>query len=117
MVRMTNYYNAAHFLHSSLILCNEIVEVDESVYENCRFDFEESDGSYHEIFQWFLTNLNESDVEYLEKSFGLLFSYSVKLDLYILCVDHLGTHWDSVDCPCYNDDISDELLKRTSRDF
>lgn len=117
MVRTTNYYNAVHFLHSALILCNEIVEIDESVIENCRFDFEDSDSSSREIFQWFLTDLNKGDVEWLEESFGLLFSYSEKLGLYILCVDHLGTHWDYVDCPCYNDEISDELLKRTSKDF
>ncbi|MBR7081007.1 MAG: hypothetical protein IKI40_10900 [Treponema sp.] len=28
MERMTNYYTAAHWLHNSLILCNDIGEID-----------------------------------------------------------------------------------------
>lgn len=30
--------------------------------------------------------------------FNLLFVYSPKLDLYVLCVDHYGTSWDYVVC-------------------
>ena len=117
MTRQTNYYNAAHWLNNSLILCNDIGEVDSSIYDEFRFDTEDENGNTIDIYQWFLTDASLSDVEYLEKSFGLLFTYSEKLDLFVLCVDHFGTMWDGVPCDCYNDDIPDELLKRTSRDF
>ena len=95
----TNYRVATHWLGNSLILCNGIVEKDFSVYENCRFSvFDEETGEETEIYQWFLTDCSESDVEYLEEHFGLLFSYSDMLDLYILCVTHYGTSWDYVHC-------------------
>ena len=95
----TNYKVAAHWLNNSLILCNDIVEKDASVFDNLRFDpYDEENDSYTEIYQWFLTDCTKSDVEYLEEHFGLLFSYSDLLDLYILCVDHYGTAWDYVSC-------------------
>ena len=95
----TTYSEAVHWLHNNLIMCNNIAEIDESVLYNMRFsDYDEETESYTEIFQWFITDCNESDVEYLEKHFGLLFTYSELLDKYILCVDHLGTSWDYVAC-------------------
>ena len=111
MERETNYHNAVHYLNNSLIMCNDIIKADESVLDNMRFDFyNEEDDSYMDIYQWFLTDCTKDEVEYLERSFGLLFTYSDKLDLYVLCVNHLGTRWDNVYCPCYNDDIQDEYL-------
>ena len=93
----TTYLTAVNWLNNSRILCNEICRIDKTFYENCRFDVEEGD----DIFQFFLTNCSLSDVEFLENHFGLLFAYSELLDLYVLCVDHYGTNWDSV--PCYTD--------------
>lgn len=93
----TTYATAVNWLNNSRILCNDICRIDETFWENCRFELEEGD----EIFQFFLTNCSQSDVEFLEQHFGLLFAYSELLDLYVLCVDHYGTHWDSV--PCYTD--------------
>lgn len=111
MKRLTNYYRAAHWLNGSLVLCNELPRIDENL--NYRFStYNEEDDTYTEIYQWFITSYSESDVEWLEKSFGLLFAYSPLLDCYILCVDHWGTSWDYVGCPCYNDDINDDLLKQ-----
>lgn len=96
----TNYYVATHWLHNHLILCNEIAELDESVYENLngldvKFD-DDGDETIEEIYQWFLTDCNEDDVQWLQEHFGLLFTYSEKLDLYVLCVTHYGTSWDYV---------------------
>lgn len=87
----TNYRTAAKWLNNSLILCNEIMQ-EETFWENCRFELSEPT----EIYQTYLTDCNLSDVEYLEKHFGLIFSYSEKLDLFVLCVDHYGTSWDYV---------------------
>ena len=95
----TNYGVAVNWLGNNLILCNEIVNVDFSVLENCRFSlYDEETETQTEIFQWYLTDCTESDVEWLEEHFGLLFSYSEMLDKYILCVDHFGTNWYYVYC-------------------
>ena len=90
----TTYLTAVNWLNNSRILCNDICNIDELFWDNCRFELEEGD----EIFQFFLTNCSLSDVEFLEKHFGLLFAYSQLLDLYVLCVDHYGTSWDCVTC-------------------
>lgn len=92
----TDYYTAVHWLKSAFILCNEIVENDESVIENIEYP-EWTNGDEIEIFQWFLTNMSEEDKEWMQKNFpDLIFSYSDKLDLWILCVDHFGTMWKGV---------------------
>lgn len=89
----TNYDVAVHWLNNSLILCNNIQFLDASVYENAHFDWSEAD----EIFQWFLTSCTDSDVEFLEDYFpGLLFTFSEKLDTWVLCVNHWGTDWSYV---------------------
>lgn len=94
----TTYRVAVDWLRPNLILCNNIYEIDESVWDNERFSHFDEDENETEIYQWYLTDLNESDVEWLEEHFGLLFTYSDKLDCYVLCVDHLGTAWDYVSC-------------------
>ena len=96
----TNYRTAVDWLNTALVLCNNIGEVDPSIWDNARFSFyeEDEDGYEHEteIFQYYLTDASESDVEWLEEHFGLLFTYSDLLDIYVLCVDHWGTSWDYV---------------------
>jgi hypothetical protein len=95
----TTYSAAVNWLNNDFILCNKIVEIDPSIYENMRFSvYDEESDSYKEIFQWFLTDASEGDIEYLEKHFGLLFTYSDLLDCFVLCVDHLGTSWNYVHC-------------------
>lgn len=95
----TNYYVATHWLHNNMVLCNEIPAVDENIWDNLRFAImEDDDGTITEIYQWFLTDCSEDDVQWLEQHFGLLFAYSEKLDLFVLCVDHYGTAWDYVYC-------------------
>lgn len=110
MERDTTYFKAVNWLNTQRVRCDNIVEIDPSIWDNVRFSFENEDGSKVEIFQWFLTSASEEDVEYLERSFKLKFTYSNKLDLFVLCVDHCGTPWDAVDWKCYNDDIGSEWL-------
>lgn len=95
---ITDYYTAVHWLKSAFILCNEIVENDESVIENIEYpELTEEEMNRIEIFQWFLTNMSEEDKEWMQKNFpDLIFSYSDKLGLWILCVDHFGTMWKGV---------------------
>ena len=110
----TNYGVAVNWLNSNFILCNEIQNLDQSIFDNARFGFfyytdedgnqyesesdyegeEELNENSREIFQYYLTDCSESDVEFLEETFpGLLFTYSDLLGLYVLCVDHYGTNW------------------------
>jgi hypothetical protein len=91
-----SYSDAVKRFNNSLILCNNIPEFDLTIYDNMRFSFEDEDGNYREIMQWYITDCTSTDVEYLEKWYGLLFTYSEMLDCYILCVDHWGTSWTSV---------------------
>lgn len=96
----TNYSVAVHWLDNSLIMCNEIPEIDPSVWDNMRFSlYEEDEDGYEEsleIYQWYLTDCSDFDVKFLEEHFGLKFTYSDLLGLYVLCVTHYGTSWDYV---------------------
>lgn len=97
MKYLTNYRVATQWLNGSLIMCDNIVNVDPSVVENSRFEtYDDETGEYTEIYQYYLTNYDAGDVEFLEQHFNLLFSYSNMLDLYVLCVNHFGTSWDYV---------------------
>lgn len=106
----TNYSVAVNWCNNALIICNNIAEIDPSVFDNMRFElFNEEDGTEKEIYQWFITDCSDEDVEYLEKTFGLLFTYSDLLDKYILCVDHFGTSWDYVGWTTTNEQAKREL--------
>ena len=99
--RYTTYQIATKWFDMNLVLCNNICEIDDSIYGNMRFEWCEND----DIYQWFLTDLTESNVEWLEENFDLKFTYSDVLDCFVLCVDHYGTRWCGVMCGC-----SDEWL-------
>ena len=103
---LTSYKEAVNWLHNSYVLCNNIPQIDESIWDNMEFNYynEETD-SYEDIYQWYITDCSEWDVKYLQKHFELKFTYSDKLDCYILCVDHYGTSWDYVSniVNCYGD--------------
>lgn len=101
---VTNYKDAVNWLHNDYVICNNIVNVDVYMFENARFSLYElnEDGTESddivETYQYFITSASESDINYLEKRFGLLFTYSDLLDVYVLCVPHYGTAWDYVYC-------------------
>lgn len=95
-VYSTNYYVAVHWLNNSFIACNNLPEIDSSVFENARFDF---CNPANEVFQWFITSCSDSDVKFLEEHFaGLCFTYSDLLGHWVLCVTHWGTSWDYIHC-------------------
>lgn len=92
-VYSTNYSVAVHWLNNSLVRCNNIPEFDRSIFENANFSWEET----VDIFQWYITDCSDTEVDFLTKNFpGLLFTYSDKLECWVLCVDHFGTAWDYV---------------------
>lgn len=87
------------------------MENDESVIENIEYpdwtNGDEEERDRIEIFQWFLTDMNEEDKEWMQKNFpDLIFSYSDKLDLWILCVDHFGTMWKGVSTTTNNENAA-----------
>jgi len=94
-----DYYSAVHWLNRNLVMINgTIFDIDadyEDPYE------EDEDGNPREIFQRFITDFTEDEVNWMEKNFpDVLFSYCNALDKYILCVDHWGTSWDYVWTRC-----------------
>lgn len=104
---LTSYKEAVHWLGNSFILCNNIQDIDPSIWDNMEFDsYDEETDSYIDIYQWFISDCSQSEVEYLQKHFELKFTYSDLLDCYILCVDHFGTGWDYVSniVNCFGDD-------------
>ena len=93
---LISFADAVKRFNNSLILCNNIAELDSTLWDNMRFSLEDEDGNYREIMQYFITDCTSEDVRYLEQWFGLLFTFSDMLDCYILCVDHWGTSWTGV---------------------
>lgn len=99
-----------------LFLCNNIVDIDDSVYENMNgncFYYIDENGNYYtekeylndekyliyqelcDFYQYYLCNLSNYEVDYLTK-LGICLSYSDLLDCDVLCVEHFGTSWDYV---------------------
>lgn len=113
--RYTDYYTVTKTYLENKILCNQIAEIDPSVYDNMHFGLLDSEGCPVEIYQFFITDCNKDDVKFLEESFGLLFSFSDALDCYILCVNHFGTLWNGVEVEVTNDDISDDDIIRNEK--
>ena len=77
-----------------IVLCNNITEVDPSVFDNMKYNAEDGED-YPEIYQYYLCNIGQLEEEYLQKM-GIILSYSDMLDCDVLCVDHYGTSWDYV---------------------
>ena len=108
----TNYKVATQWLNNALILCNNIGEVDNTIYENALFDWEDEDGNMIDIYQWYLTDCTQDDALYLAETFGLMFTYSEVLGVYVLCVGHFGTAWDYVYCETTNEAAARGLGER-----
>jgi hypothetical protein len=113
-----------HYI-GDMVLCNEIIKKDSSVYDNMILedntkyynenDEEITEDEYYaddnaycenntpEIYQYYLCDVSSDYKEEL-KEYGLIFSYSDMLELDVLCVDHYGTGWDYVltDCPLFD---------------
>lgn len=108
--KRTSYLKAVEWMHNNLILCNDVAKLFDLDY---RFDlYDEKTNSYVEIWQFFLTDCNDRDVLFLEKSFSdMNFAYCNELGLYVLCVTHWGTSWDYVAVDVLNDNICDSVYE------
>lgn len=84
------------------ILCNNIVDVDEYLYDNVVVGnlYNEEQDEYVEIFQYFICNVSNWEIETLKEltkdNNDIIIAYSDILDCYVLMVDHWGTSWDYV---------------------
>ena len=102
-------YSQIFYPDSSLILCNNIPQVDENLFDNLEngdfsiyydkdgnpCDEENAFGQYEsDAFQWYL--IDEGTAKRLKRSTKELIFYSEKLDVYVLAVTHYGTAWDYV---------------------
>lgn len=85
-------YSQIFYPNSGLILCNNIPQVDEYLFDNIENG---SFWEYSDIFQWYI--IDNSTAERLKRSTKELIFYSEKLDVYVLGVTHYGTAWDYVD--------------------
>lgn len=101
-----SYRFATGFIQNK-ILMNNIVELDENIWENIPsvYNEEEDEYEYPEIYQWYLTDLSDNEANWLQETFELILAYSDKLDCWCLLVDHFGTSWDGVACDVYNEDF------------
>jgi transcriptional regulator with XRE-family HTH domain len=79
----------------SMILCNNIVNIDNSILENIETNKNIKDI---EIFQYYLLDITSNTADYFKRKYkDLIFSYSEILDVYVLCVDFLGIRWEDVE--------------------
>lgn len=85
---------------NNMILCNEIVNIDDFLYDNIILGsaFDEEYDDFIEIYQYFIIDIDEYTIEKLQNlnCTDLIIAYSEKLQNYILLVDHWGTSWDYV---------------------
>lgn len=75
---------------NDMVLCNNIVNIDETIWDNVANGYEEMD-----IYQYFLCNLGEYGKEKLIE-YDVIVSYSDMLECDVIMVDHWGTSWDYV---------------------
>lgn len=76
------------FTNNNIVLCNNIVNIDNSVFDNL-------DEYPNEVYQYYLCDLGSYDKEQLIEC-GVIVSYSDMLDLDVILVDHYGTGWGYV---------------------
>ena len=94
-----SYATLCKLCFTDMILCNNITDIDESIYDNLEWqpdeEDEEEDGDWKSsIYQFYLVDTNNYFFEQYKENF--LMSYSDKLELWVLCVSHFGTSWKNI---------------------
>ena len=94
-----SYATLCKLCFTDMILCDNITEIDESIYDNLEWqpdeeDEEEDDDWKSSIYQFYLVDTNNYFFEQYKENF--LMSYSNKLELWVLCVSHFGTSWKNI---------------------
>lgn len=83
-----SYEEAINCLGLQLIPCNYVEDIDkESLYKNLK--------TGREVIQWYITDAFADTVRFAEKHFdSVFFTYSEKLDLYVLASTVYGMYWE-----------------------
>lgn len=108
-VKVSCNYSQIFYPDSNMLLCNDIREVDETIWDNIEsgelLEYFDADGNpceeedaeettENEIFQFYL--IDRGTAQRLMRSTNEVVMYSDMLNLYVLGVTHLGTAWDYV---------------------
>ena len=108
--RFTSYYAACRMIQN-MIRCDEVTDIDPTLLDNLDFSLELEDGSERGIYMYYITDCDYDDVQRLERTFSdMLFAYCHSLDKWILCVDHFGTPWQSVEVEVLDPNLPDEII-------
>lgn len=95
-----SYARLIERISDNLILCNNIVNIDENLFGNIVLGeiYNEETEEETEIYQYFIIDIDDYTIETLQeaKCNDLIIAYSETLENYILMVDHLGTAWSYV---------------------
>lgn len=86
-----------YFLSDDIIEgCEDIEEIKQALNDNIE-EIEES-VDFPDIYQYYLTSVNEHDLKYNKEYLktALSFVWCETLQLYVLCVYHFGTPWGCV---------------------
>ena len=105
MEKTTTYADAVSTIRN-MVLCNDVAKLEDDVFfENvCEATFSEDDDDYVEVYQYYITDCNDYDVDYLRSRYDLRFAWCEKLGVWVLLVTHFGTMWSGVD---WHDNESD----------
>jgi len=88
-----SYEDIVKYFHSSLILCNRIIE-DYDTLIPVNNTIQESDDEVDEVMQWFI--IDDSTAKFLIDYTNEAIYYHEKLDIYVWAIFHYGTPWESV---------------------
>ena len=115
-----SYFSVIDRYISDLVLCNKIIEIDPSIWDNIEtgslYYYMDAEGNYKtredyendetgtieeypdEVYQCFLCNLRQWDLDLIKafKSNSIIVSYSDLLECDVLLVTHWGTSWKYV---------------------
>jgi hypothetical protein len=67
-----SYAEAVKRFNNSYILCNNVPELDPTIWDNLEASLEDENGDYKEIYQYYISDCSRYDVEYLSSIFTLL---------------------------------------------
>lgn len=92
-----SYSTLVHRFIDNLVLCNNILQLDEFLFDNIVVG---EIGEDTEIYQAYIIDIANYNIEYLQENLentnDIIIAYSDMLDCYVLLVDHFGTSWDYV---------------------
>lgn len=105
-----SYRTLVHRFIDNLVLCNNILELDEFLFDNIVVG---EIGEDTEIYQAYIIDIANYNIEYLQENLentnDIIIAYSDMLDCYVLLVDHFGTSWDYVPTDIKLTDNLDEI--------